>query len=74
MVPSKFVDRAGVYAASERLKNQIKCMWRHRNPRQIGLVTEAIAKEIINGGELRVGKKSGRLICESMRDLSCHGV
>jgi len=70
LIPSKRVDKSGDYSPSKELDSRIDHMWKHRNPREIGLVSEMIAKEIISGGQMRIGKNRWRLSCQSFNSFA----
>jgi hypothetical protein len=67
LVPSTFVDRLNQYRPSLELERQIQSVWRDRNPRQIGILSERLTAELINGGEIHRGRNHWRLRCESFR-------
>ena len=69
LVPSTFVDKLNQYRPSYELERQLQSVWRDRDPRQIGILSERLAAELINGGEIYRGRNRWRLRCESFRSF-----
>ncbi|MCJ7424601.1 hypothetical protein MUP01_10095 [Candidatus Bathyarchaeota archaeon] len=70
LIPSKRVDKSLNYSPSKELGIRIDDMWRHRNPREVGLVSEIIAIEVISGGQMRIGKRQWPLSCQSFNSFA----
>lgn len=70
LVPSALVDESGRYKPSEELTDQIESMWRSRSPRQVGLVSERMASEIVNGGKIRRQGECWPLECEPFKKFA----
>ncbi len=70
LIPSALVDASRRYRPSEGLSSEIESMWESRKPRQVGLVSEKLATEVISGGKLCRQSKCWPLRCESFKEFS----
>jgi len=70
LIPSKRMDKSQNYSPSEELGSRIDHMWRNRNSREVGLVSEMISKEVISGGRMHIGKNQWPLSCQSFNSFA----
>ena len=68
--PSRFVTGPGRYHPSAALNKRIAQMRNLRLPRLVGMVSESVIAEILDGGQLRTGKVVSTMRCESIKEFS----
>lgn len=68
--PSRFVTVSGRYYPSVALNKQIAQMRNLRLPRLVGMVSESVIAEILDGSQLRTGKMVSTMRCESIKEFS----
>lgn len=67
LFPNERVDDSSRFLPSDDMVSKIDCMWKNRKPREVGFVSELVAKEVIDGSQMEIDRTRWPVSCEPFK-------